>query len=294
MSYNTPKDSNVTSENTNESLTKQTSSKSTAVDNDPIILESATFSTVKKLHFGKGNAKLNTKIATFSLPAGVTCPFAHLCKTWVGENGKLAEKVLADDDAKKRFRCFAANAEAMYSNYRNAVNENLDLLRPISNSAEAMASLIQAYLPKEEKIRIHVGGDFFNEEYLLAWNIIANSNPQKTFYAYTKSIPFWVKHKNEIAKNFILTASYGGLYDNLIEENDLKRVKTYFHPDDAKADGVEIDHDDSLALDPNVKRFGLLLHGQQPKNSDASKAISRLKNENVEFGYKRSAKKQNS
>lgn len=293
MSYNTPKDSNVTSENTNESLTKQTSSESTTVDHDPIIIESVTFPTVKKLHFGKGNAKLNTKIATFSLPAGVTCPFAHLCKTWVGENGKLAEKVLADDDAKKRFRCFAANAEAMYSNYRNAVNENLDLLRPISNSAEAMASLIQAYLPKEEKIRIHVGGDFFNEEYLLAWNIVANSNPQKTFYAYTKSIPFWVKHKNEIAKNFILTASYGGLYDNLIEENDLKRVKTYFHPDDAKADGVEIDHDDSLALDPNVKRFGLLLHGQQPKNSDASKAISRLKSENVAFGYKRASKKQN-
>lgn len=244
-----------------------------------------------KLHFGEGNAKLSLKIGTFSLPAGKTCMGAYLCKTWVSvnENGNanLIQSELNAEDEAKRFRCFAASAEVRFPSYRNAVNENLEALREAGiDNPLAMADLIHSQLPqKYPKFRIHVGGDFFNEEYLLAWNMVAKRNPGKIFYAYTKSIPFWVKYKNDISPNFVLTASYGGIYDKLIEANDLKRVKVYFHPDDARAAGVEIDHDDSLAMDPSVKEFGLLLHGSQPKDSQASKALSKMKKENIDFGY---------
>lgn len=250
-----------------------------------------------KLHFGEGNAKLSIKIGTFSLPAGKTCMGANLCKTWVSvkEDGRatLIQSELSPEDEAKRFRCFAASAEVKYPNYRNVVNENLDALREVGiDNPLAMADLIHSQLPRKyPKFRIHVGGDFFNEEYLLAWNVVAERNPDKLFYAYTKSIPFWVKYKNDISPNFVLTASYGGIYDKLIEENDLKRVKVYFHPDEAKAAGVEIDHDDSLAINPNVKEFGLLLHGTQPKDSQASKALSKMREENIEFGYRPKTKK---
>ena len=175
--------------------------------------------------------------------------------------------------------------EVRYPSYKKAVDRNLDLLSKCK-STEEMVELILASLPdKFDKVRIHVGGDFFCEEYFLAWNEIAKKFPAKRFYAYTKSLPYWVKHKSEIAENFVLTASYGGLFDDLILENQLKLAKVYFHPKDAEAEGVEIDHDDSLAMDPNVNKFGLLIHGQQPKNSEASKAISQLKKENIKFGY---------
>lgn len=239
----------------------------------------------QKLHFGKGNAKLNVEIATFSLPAGVTCPFAHLCKTWVGEDNKLNQKLLNEEDAKRRYRCFAASMEVRYPAYAKVVNYNLNLLQQCKSKDE-MVKLINESLPKDiSKVRIHVGGDFYCEDYFNAWNEVAKLNPEMYFYAYTKSIPYWVKAINEISPNFILTASYGGLFDELIEQHDLKRVKIYFHPDQAKADGVEIDHDDSIALNPNVKRFGLLLHGSQPKGSEASQAIKKMKEEHIEFGY---------
>lgn len=240
-----------------------------------------------KLHFGKGNAKLDTEILTFSLPAGKTCPFAHLCKTWVTDAGNLQEKLLTNEaDQNNRYRCFAASMEVRFPSYKKSVNRNLDLLSNCKNSDE-MVNLIIASLPEKfDKIRIHVGGDFFCEDYFIAWNEVAKKFPEKHFYAYTKSLPYWIKHKNEISSNFVLTASYGGLFDDLILENELKHVKVYFHPDDAAEDGVEIDHDDSLAMNPDVKKFGLLIHGQQPKNSEASKAISKLKKENIKFGYK--------
>ena len=138
-----------------------------------------------------------------------------------------------------------------------------------------------------DKFRVHVGGDFFSDEYFLAWCLIAQKYKDKIFYTYTKSLPYWVNHLDQVPENFIITASRGGTHDHLIDEYDLKNVQVYFHPDLAKQDGVEIDHDDSLALDPNVKKFGLLLHGSQEKNTNASKCIAQMRKEQIAFGYSR-------
>jgi hypothetical protein len=52
-----------------------------------------------------------------------------------------------------------------------------------------------------------------------------------------------------------------------------------FSEEEADRLGLEIDHDDSHAADPNWRNlnFALLIHGSQPAGSKASKALQQLK-----------------
>lgn len=140
-----------------------------------------------------------------------------------------------------------------------------------------MADLIHRSLPIGiTHVRIHVSGDFFNENYFKAWLNVAANNPKIVFYAYTKSLHFWVKHKKSIPKNFRLTASKGGKMDFLISEHRLKYAEVIFSEQEAIDKGLELDHDDSHAIE-GKKPFGLLLHGTQPAGTDASKAWELIK-----------------
>lgn len=236
------------------------------------------------LKFGIGNAKLNTTIATFSLPAGECCPFAKNCKCEVklNEDGKRYLK----DGPYQTYRCFAASQQVVFTSLYKMVHYNKNLLYKLRNSTKRMEDLITKSLPTQNIIRLHVSGDFFNENYFKAWLNVAKNNPTKKIYAYTKSVRYVVKYLNQIPENMILTCSYGGVDDNLIKEYDLKHSIVYYHPDDAVRDGVSIDHDDSLAMNPNIKIVGLLLHGGQQKNSVASRAIKRMNKEKIEYRYK--------
>lgn len=220
------------------------------------------------LKFSAGNKKLAKYIATFTLPAGKCCPFAEACRTVVGiKDNKPKIYDLQTGTNHMQFRCYAANLEALYPQLRTMVNYNLNLLKSCS-TFENMVDLIDDSLPREyEVIRLHVGGDFFSEDYFKAWVYVAKLNPEILFYGYTKSIPYWVKWKDIIPANMVLTASYGGKHDDMIEINDLKNVKIFTAEHEAYMDGRKIDKDDSLARNPNVKRFGLLLHGNQPKTT---------------------------
>lgn len=223
-----------------------------------------------KLGFGKGNAKLNPDIFTFSLPAGYSCPGARECLSRAGKNGSGIQ-----DGLETKFRCFAASDEVQYPNVQKARWRNFDLLK--GKTTEQMWTLIQESLPKKAKIiRVHVSGDFFNEQYFDAWLEVARKNPERTFYAYTKSLHLWVGKKDSIPANFKLNASRGGIHDWMIDTYGLKSAEVVFHPDEAKAKGLEIDHDDSHAY-ASDKSFALLLHGTQPKGSVASKALSVLR-----------------
>ena len=63
-----------------------------------------------------------------------------------------------------------------------------------------------------------------------------------------------------------------------------------YHPDHAKRMGLEIDHDDSLAM-YGKESFALLLHGTQPAKSEASEAISKMRKENIKFSYSKQGAK---
>ena len=77
----------------------------------------------------------------------------------------------------------------------------------------------------------------------------------------------------------VLTASRGGRLDNLIDKHSLREAVVVFNEQQAKEKGLEIDHDDSHAADPSKanQSFALLIHGVQPKDSEASKAVRQLK-----------------
>lgn len=236
------------------------------------------------LKFGTTNAKLrNSKTADFSLPAGYSCPGAKECLAWFDRD----ERKLKDGpDAKHR--CFAASLEAAFPSVRNSVDRNMALLKA-AKTAAGMAELIDMSLPSRfyENIRIHADGDFFSQAYLEAWIQVAVTNPRRVFYAYTKSLPLWVKLRDTMPRNFVLTASYGGKWDSLIEPNGFRSARVVLHPDEAELLGLEIDHDDSLARNPDGGDFALIIHGVQPAGSPPAAAIKRLKSENVQYAYSR-------
>lgn len=223
------------------------------------------------LHFGIGNAKLSFSTATFSLPAGHSCPCADEC---FAKADKTTGKLTGGPNS--RFRCFAATGEARITVVRQARWRNFELLQR-AKTVQGMADLIDRSLPVGVPfVRIHVSGDFFSETYFKAWLNVAANNPKIVFYAYTKSLHFWVKHKKSIPKNFRLTASKGGKMDFLISEHRLKYAEVIFSEQEAIDKGLELDHDDSHAIE-GKKPFGLLLHGIQPAGTDASKAWELIK-----------------
>jgi hypothetical protein len=226
------------------------------------------------------------KVYSFDLLSGHSCPFADKCKSKVVMiNGKRTIK----DGTNTKFRCFSASQEVIYTNLYNLRADNFNTLRAMSDSGD-MADAINAAMPSDLGVcRIHVGGDFFNQTYFDAWILVARSNPDKLFYAYTKSLRYWIARMNIIPSNLILTASYGGVNDDMIEEMRLRFVKVVFSLDEADELELEIDHDDSHAADPTkkFKDFALLIHGVQPKESEASLAIKQLKKDNVQFSYSR-------
>jgi len=228
------------------------------------------------LSFQKGNSKLGKSIYTFSLPSGYTCPFAKDCLAKVNRlTGKLT------DGPHTQFRCFSASQEALFPSVRKSRWDNFEKVKnAIKNNT--LVDLILNSIPKKATIiRVHVAGDYYNQVYFNAWMEVAKRLPSVTFYAYTKSIGYWVNQLGNIPSNFKLNASYGGKQDSLIEQYNLKSVKVVYTVE--QAGNMVIDHDDTSAF-MQEKSFCLLLHGVQPKGSDASKALSVLKKQGI-HGY---------
>ena len=243
----------------------------------------------KKLNFIKATKQaklksveqwLNKKIQiySFSLPSGYSCPFAHDCATKSNKiNGKIT------DGKYTKYRCFSATDEARSTTARKSRWHNFDTLKKLNKNE--MVEVINASIPpKMELCRIHVGGDFFNQKYFDAWLEVCKLNPSIIFYAYTKSIPYWVNRINEIPENLELNASRGSRVDDLIDTHKLKTAEVVFSLAEAKQKNLEIDHNEYHAI-KSKNSFALLIHGTQPKNSSASEAIKNLKKNNIKYSY---------
>jgi hypothetical protein len=221
----------------------------------------------------KGNAKI--KHPYLSLPSGYSCPGAKYClskadkKTGTIKDGKFTQ-----------FRCYSASDEGRYPNLRKQVWTNFELLNGCATSrdmADLIVLSIKAQIPQLPKVfRIHEGGDFFNQKYFDAWIMVAADLPTVKFYAYTKALPYWIKRMDQIPPNMVLTASFGGNHDAVIKKLGLKYVEVVYSPEEAKEKRLPIDKDDRLAWDYDGP-FALLLHGVQPKGSEAGEALKKLR-----------------
>ena len=258
-----------------------------------------------RLKFSKArnNAKLRKlgykHMYTFSLPSGYSCPQADICRSLANrKTGKIYDNKWSSitHNYKTRIRCFSASDESRSKQAREQRWYNFDLLRRFDgdgyyNVFDAkdikLSSVIKASIPSNaEVIRIHVAGDFYNQRYFDAWVEVARMMPHIRFYAYTKSLEYWVNRLDLIPSNLALTASLGGKQDYLADVYNLKTAKIVWSPEQAEKNNLEIDHDDSHALFGD-KSFALLLHGNQPKGTEANKALAKLRKQNIEYSYKR-------
>jgi len=246
-------------------------------------------STAPRLTFTEmsGNAKLkkykNGRV--FSLPAGHACPAAEKCRASCDRlTGKLT------DGPRAEWRCFSASVEAYSKPLRECVWRNLEAVKSLQASAKRLADALDDALPATtEIVRMHgTGGDFLNKTYLQAWIVLARRRPGCIFYGYTKRADLLTNIKrSELPRNFRLSVSYGGKYDDLLPKLRQRRyatVSVVFTEEEAAARGLPLDHDDALAI-AATRSFALLIHGTQRKNSPAAAALKALRDAGVKTGY---------
>lgn len=249
------------------------------------------------IKFSKANSKLvklykvqelqkwlegKRKVYSLDLLSGHNCPFANECLSKAVERADGSRHI--QDGPNTQFRCFSASQEAQYPNVYNPRKANSDTLRDLCDLYDeyTVAQHINDAMPKDLGIcRIHVAGDFFRQKYFNAWIIVAKANPDKLFYAYTKSLVYWLRMRDEIPSNLVLTASRGGSRDDLIIPHGLREAVVVFSEKEADEKFLGIDEDDSHAAVPEWREdsFALLIHGTQPKGTEAAEALKVIKAE---------------
>ena len=191
------------------------------------------------------------RVFEFNLPAGHSCPNALECLAKTDrETGKLS------NGPQQRFVCYAAKSER-FPSARNARWHNFDLLRAAKTEAR-MAVLIGQSIPKRAaRIRIHGSGDFYNQKYFDAWLRVCREHEDVLFWAFTKSVQYWVNRLDEVPGNLIMQASRGGRLDHLIDQHGLKSATVFRTVEEARASGMPIDTDDTYACS-NQGSFALV------------------------------------
>ena len=238
------------------------------------------------LEFARVTGIVKPRGVSFSLPSGYSCgKVAKECLTYAHP---ITGKISHGRDS--IYNCFSAVSEAYSGQARRARWHNWNMLQNLWSYAgtdyiDIGNLLIESMPANTDLCRVHVGGEFpgteFGTEYMRAWFYVARQTGIHC-YAYTKNVKTFLELRDEKPSNFNMTMSRGGLYDHLIDIHGLKHANVIFHPN--QANGMPIDHSDINAVFGDHS-FNLLLHGMQPAQSDASKAIQRLKRENIRFSY---------
>ncbi len=202
------------------------------------------------------------KAYSWSLPSGTTCPGAEACLAKVDRTtGKMWNGPL------QKFKCYSAVTER-YPSVRNRLWCNFDAVK--GKTPHQVCSILSRAKPKKmERCRIHTAGDFFSQNYFDGWLLFVEQNPELHFWAFTKSIPFWLNRINVIPSNLVMQASYGGRWDHLIAENNLKYAQVVYSMEEADNLKLDIDFDDSLAA-YGTKPFALLENFSKPKHKTHS------------------------
>ena len=112
---------------------------------------------------------------------------------------------------------------------------------------------------KATHIRIHDSGDFYSIAYLNKWVQIAKDNTSVIFYAYTKSIKFFIDGL-KLPKNLKIIFSEGSKTDNLINTAKHRHARIFKSKELLNAAGyIDASSNDLKAITSN-KRVGLVYH----------------------------------
>jgi hypothetical protein len=206
----------------------------------------------------------NTKIgknlirtASFGLKAGLTCDGAGDC---LGG-------------------CFALGGNYLYPSVTNAQSNRLEGSLKDSFIDDICLEIKKLRLGA---IRVHDSGDYYGDhkfnqggsslesKYLDKWIEIARRNPSVIFYSYTKSIHFFKSDvntwKKELPSNMIITFSYGGKYDHLINRATDKHALVFQSLEQLLEHGYAdtSDYDDN-AYNKDIKLVGLIAKKSRKK-----------------------------
>ena len=189
----------------------------------------------------KTSLENNTKIFNFSIPAyktkagKITCPFAKECiKYCYAQKGNYTRFPMIQQLMEKKYEL------SKTENFINLMNEEIKK-------------------KKAKYIRIHDSGDFYSVKYLNKWIQIAKDNKSVIFYAYTKSIKFFINGL-KLPKNLKIIFSEGSKTDNLINVNKHRHARIFKNITTLLNAGyIDASNNDLLAITDN-KKVGLIYH----------------------------------
>ena len=156
--------------------------------------------------------------------------------------------------------CYARNGTYLFSNVRGRHIQNLEYtLYHLEEWQQQMLSEVQHKKMIGKHVRIHDAGDFYNEEYLLAWLEIARQTPDVTFYAYTKEVSMFKRLvEPNCPTNFRYLYSMGGKEDHLVDKEEDRHADVF--PDDVAildAGYMNQDASDLLAITLPTTKIGI-------------------------------------
>ena len=198
---------------------------------------------IKRKLLGSMGKNFNTGdiIAAYGHTAGLTCPMRGACAKpcYADEKGRFAWSNVKD----KRYWNFLQSKKNTF-----------------------IGDIVQEIQSKDvDVIRIHDGGDFYNEKYVEKWISIAKICKNVRFYAYTKSVSYFLNRK--LPKNLIITYSFGGKEDHLIDTKKHRHCHIFKDADSLKRSGyLDVSKDDSLTCyKTRHKKIGIVYHGAKSK-----------------------------
>ena len=189
----------------------------------------------------KTSKENKAKIFNFSIPAyktkegKITCPFAKECvKYCYAQKGNYTRFPVVQELMEEKYKISKTNT-----------------FIPLMNE--------EIRKKKATHIRIHDSGDFYSPQYLNKWVDIAKQNTNVIFYAYTKSIKFFVNGLL-LPKNMKVIFSEGSKTDNLINVNKHRHARIFKSKELLQAAGYINASDNDLQAITSNKRVGLVYH----------------------------------
>ena len=189
----------------------------------------------------KTSKENKAKILNFSIPAYKTksgkrtCPFAGGCQKYCyAQKGNYTRFPIVQELMEKKYLL------SKQDNFNTLMNEEIKKKKPTH-------------------IRIHDSGDFYSPLYLQKWVDIANDNKGVVFYAYTKSIKFFVEGF-AVPTNLKIIFSEGSKTDDLINVKKHRHARIFKDVTTLIAAGyVDASANDLQAITDN-KKVGLIFH----------------------------------